>query len=209
MKKILLGALVALLPLTSIADTVLGLKIGAGSWKHDPSGNITVSGSGGTGTSADIKNDLRLSEEGEGYVYFSLEHPIPLVPNIKVVQTGLTTSGTGNVTTQYDFNGVTYTAGSAVTTKLQLDQTDYIIYYELLDNVVSFDLGLNAKYVNGKAVVNNNSVTFEGYIPMIYAAVELALPADLTIGVEASMLEIDDSEISDITAKSLTPLTSY
>lgn len=202
MKKILLGALVALLPLTSMADTVLGFKVGAGSWEHDPGGNVAVSGSGGAGTSADLKEGLRLAEDSEGYAYFALEHPVPLLPNIKLMRTGLTTTGTGTATVSYTFNGTPVTANvTNVTTTLQLDQTDYILYYELLDNVVSFDLGLNAKYVDGKATVNNDTVSFSGYIPMVYAALEIGLPANLTIGVEASMLEIDDSEISDITAK--------
>jgi len=201
MKKILLGALVALLPLTSIADTILGFKVGAGTWNHDPSGSVTVSGSGGTGTSADLKNDLRLADDDEGYFYLSLEHPIPLVPNIKVMKTALTSNGAGNVTTDFVYNGTTYSASTAVTTTLQLDQTDFILYYEVLDNVVSLDVGLNGKYVDGKATVNGDTVSFSGYVPMVYVAVELALPADLTIGVEANMLEIDDSEISDITAK--------
>lgn len=200
MNKLLLGAIVALLPFTAMADTILGLKFGAGSWEHDPSGNVTSS-VGGTGTSADLKNDLRLAEDSEGYAYFQIEHPIPLIPNIKVMQTGLTTKGTGNVNTSFDFNGTTYAATTAVTTTLQLDQTDYILYYELLDNVVSFDLGINAKHIDGKATVNTESSTFSGFVPMIYAAVEIALPADLALGLEISTLNVDDSEISDITAK--------
>ncbi len=201
MKKIILAAFVALLPLSSNADTILGVKIGAGSWGHDPSGNVSVSGSGGAGTSADLKNDLRLSDDDEGYAYFSLEHPVPLIPNIKVIKTGLTSNGSGNVTTDFTFDGTLYSATTPVTTNLQLDQTDYILYYEVLDNVVSFDVGINAKHVDGKATVNSDTVTFDGFVPMLYVAAELALPADLTIGVEANMLEVDDSEISDITAK--------
>lgn len=194
MKKIILGALVALLPLSAIADTIFGFKVGAGTWNHDPSGNVTVSGAGGIGTSADLKNDLALSDDDEAYAYFSLEHPVPLVPNIKIVKTALTSSGSGNVTTSFDYNGTTYNISDPVTTTLQLDQTDFILYYEVLDNVVSLDVGLNAKYVDGKATVNGDTITFDGYVPMLYAAVELVLPADLTVGVEASMLEIDDSE---------------
>ena len=203
MKKLLIIGIIALLPLTGMADTVFGFKFGAGSWTHDPSGNVAVTSSGGAGTSADLKEGLRLAEDSEGYTYFALEHPIPLVPNIKVMQTGLTTSGTGTSTVSYTFNGDTVTAGvTGVTTTLQLDQTDYILYYEILDNdFVSFDLGLNAKHVDGKATVNSNTVSFSGYVPMLYAAAEIGLPADLTLGVEASMLEVDDSEISDLTVK--------
>ena len=116
MKKIIFGAIVALLPFTSMADTVFGFKVGAGTWDHDPSGNVTVAGSGGSGTSADLKNDLRLAEDGEGYVYFAIEHPVPLVPNIKVMQSGLTSNGSGNVTIDSSADFIIGTTGLTETT---------------------------------------------------------------------------------------------
>lgn len=201
MKKIIFGALIALLPLVSIADTILGIKVGTGTWDHEPSGSVSVSGAGGVGTDADLQDDLRMSSDDEAYFYFSLEHPVPLVPNIKVMKTGLTSNGAGNVATAFDYNGTTYSAATPVTTALQLDQTDYILYYEVLDNVVSVDVGINAKYVDGKATVNGDAVSFSGYIPMAYVAAELVLPSDFTIALETNMLKIDDSEISDIIAK--------
>ena len=197
MKKLLLGAAVALLPLTTMAATILGFQAGAGSWTHDPSGNITTD-IGGPNTTADLKNGLLLSEKSEGYTYFLIEHPVPLIPNLKYANTKLSTSGSGNVVTTFG----TYTAGTPVTTALTLDQTDTILYYEILDNdLVSFDLGLNAKYIDGKAVVNGDTSTFSGTVPMLYAAVELGLPAGFALAGEISTLSLDDSEISDITAK--------
>jgi outer membrane protein len=204
MKKILLGALVATLPLTAMADTVLGFKVGGGSWTHDPSGSIT-STVGGVGTSADLKNDLKLAKKSEGYTYFQLEHPVPLVPNFKYMKTALTSAGSGSATTQFQFNGTTYTTAANLTTKLQLDQTDYILYYELLDNVVSLDLGLNAKMIDGSAYVTDGTTpqtsNFKATVPMLYAAAEIAFTDNFSLGMDISSISVGKNTISDITTK--------
>lgn len=200
MKKILFGALVALLPLSVMADTILGFKIGTGIWNHDPSGSITSS-VGGAGTSADLKDGLNLGKKSEGYTHFSIEHPVPFVPNLKYMQTSLSSSGSGNAGVTYTFNGTTVTSGSPADTSLNLDQTDTILYYEILDNFVSLDLGINLKYIDGKAVVNTDSSSFSETVPMLYGSVEVALPADITLGMEVSTISAGSSSISDITAK--------
>lgn len=201
MKKILLGAAIALLPLTGFSATILGIQAGAGSWEHDPSGSITSS-VGGVGTSADLKNDLQLSEESEGYAYFVLEHPIPLIPNFKFVNTKLSSGGTGSVTADFTFNGTPITATTNVTTTLELNQSDYILYYEILDNVVSLDIGINAKKIDGKASVTGASPsTFTGTIPMLYASAEIELPAGLTLAAEISSISAGNDSITDTTAK--------
>ena len=104
MKKLILGAAVALLPLTGMAATVLGFQAGAGSWKHDPSGNITASVAD-VGSSADLKNDLNLGEKSEGYSYFVIEHPVPLIPNVKYMNTKLSSAGSGTVSSTFSFQG--------------------------------------------------------------------------------------------------------
>ena len=207
MKKLLLGALVALLPITGISAAVLGFQAGGGSWTHTPSGDLTAS-DGGVGTSADLKDDLNLTKKSEGYSYFILEHPVPVIPNIKYVSTKLTSNGSGTVSASFDFNGTTYATSTAVTTVLDLSQTDAILYYEVLDNVVSLDLGLNAKTITGKASVNTDSTTFKATIPMIYAAAEVALPAGFAIAADISTISAGKNTISDTTLK-LTYTSDY
>ena len=207
MKKLLLGAVVALLPLTGFSATILGFQVGGGSWEHDPSGYISTD-LDGVGVTADLKNDFQLAEDSEGYVYFSLEHPVPLIPNIKYMNTKLTSAGSGTLTSDFDFNGVTYSASSAVTTKLKLDQTDYILYYEILDNVVSLDIGLNAKQIDGEATVNSDTTTFSGTIPMLYVGAEIMLPAGFSIVGEISTISAAGNEITD-TAVKLTYTTDF
>ena len=211
MKKLLLGALVALLPITGMSATVLGFQAGGGSWDHAPSGDITAS-DGGVGTTADLENDLNLSSKSEGYSYFILEHPIPVIPNIKYVNTKLTSSGSGKANVDFTFNGTPYNTTTDLTTVLELNQTDAILYYEVLDNVVSLDLGLNIKTISGKASVDNGttaqSTDFSAPIPMLYVAAEIALPAGFAIGADISTISASGNSITDTTVK-LTYTTDF
>lgn len=201
MKKILLGAAVALLPLTGFSATVLGFQVGVGTWSHSPGGDLTAS-VGGTGTSASLSDDLNLGTKSEGYSYFILEHPVPLVPNLKYVNTKLSSSGSGTANTSFDFNGTTYNTSTNLTTSLKLDQTDIILYYEILDNtLVSFDLGLTAKMIDGSASVNTDSADFAATIPMLYASAEIGLPSDFSLAGEISTISAGGNAITDMTAK--------
>lgn len=198
MKKLLLGAAVALLPLTGFSATILGFQAGGGLWTHDPSGSISTSADT-VGVSADLKNDLKLSEEQEGYTYFLVEHPIPLIPNFKYVDTKLTSSGNSGTAT-FTFDNVNYT--TAVNSKFELNQTDMIFYYEILDNVISLDVGLNAKTIDGLVAISNTTpTTFSGTIPMLYVAAEVLLPAGFAIAGEISTISAGSDEITDLTAK--------
>ncbi len=208
MKKLILGALVALLPFTSHAATILGFQVGGGNWTHTPGGSIQVDDGNGTATSADLASDLNLGAKSEGYFYFLLEHPVPLVPNIKYVSTNLTSSGSGTANTSFTFNGTTYNTSTNLTTALKMNQTDAILYYEILDNVVSFDLGINAKTIKGNATVNSDSVDFNATIPMLYASAELSLPFDMTVGAEVSTISGGGNQITDTTLK-VTYTTSF
>lgn len=207
MKKILLSAVIALLPITGFSATVFGFQAGGGSWKHDPSGNITASSSD-VSTSADLKNGLKLAEKSEGYSYFILEHPIPLIPNLKVLNTKLSSAGTGDIDATFSVNGINYTQGTAITSTLKLDSTDITLYYELLDNdLVSFDLGLTGKKVDGKltavatTLAANETATFSGTIPMVYGAVEIGLPYGFALGADINWIGAGDSSITDTTFK--------
>jgi len=89
-----------------------------------------------------------------------------------------------------------------LTTSLVLDQTDIILYYEILDNdLVSFDIGLNARSIDGSASVNSNPTNFSGTIPMLYAAAEIGLPAGFSLVGEISTISAAGNEITDTAAK--------
>lgn len=203
MKMRLPAFLLCALPAAASAD-VIGFEVGGGSWNHEPSGEIRYSDAGITGDALDVDDDLGLSDDSEAFYWLALEHPVPILPNIRVQGTALSAEGGGAVSAR--FGGTTY--NEAVDSKLVLDHTDLTFYWELLDNVVSLDLGLTARYIDGSAEVASRSdptkrdrVSFSGVIPMAYGDVEVNLPLGFSVGAGANFLAVGDSEVSDLNAR--------
>jgi len=61
---------------------IVGFSAGLGIWQSTPDGAL------GT-TSISLDNDLNLQEENANYAFVALEHPVPLLPNIRISYTDL------------------------------------------------------------------------------------------------------------------------
>lgn len=197
MKKLLpVLLLAAAFPLPASAD-FLGFRAGIDLWGHQPSGTISY-----VGTNNDLKDDLGLGSKTEVGVWASFEHPVPMLPNIKVAYQQVSTSGSG--TLKATFGNIN--ASTNVDSKLTLDQLDTTLYYELLDNVVSVDAGLNIKYVDGNAKVTDTATStvvnkdFTAPLPMLYAKASVALPfTGLSAGLQGSFIGYSGHHLSDFT----------
>jgi len=194
----LLFAAALLLPFQAMADTI-GLYVGAGQWDHSASGGFRDSGA------INIDSDaLNLADNREGYFYVNIEHPVPLIPNVRLASTDLIHNGV-NGTVTGTFDGQTFTANN-VTSTIDFTHTDITLYYELLDNVVSFDVGITARQLDGQIYLtdgtNTGQVTLDEVVPMIYGKVAFDLPlTGLAIVGEGNFLSVGDADITDITVK--------
>src|SRR5690625_5233450 len=165
----------ALLAIASTAQAeLLGLEIGAAGWRSAPSGWFEDEGSGGVGR-ADLERDLHLDSETVGFAWVRIKHPIPVLPNVKVTYTPLKFDGSGAVASGFEFDGVDF-GGESVDAETKLNQYDITLFYELLDNVVHLDLGLNVKVLDGYVDVasqtdpaKSEKLDFSGPVPMLYA----------------------------------------
>lgn len=204
----LLRKLALLLPAIALSTPALAdtasLRLGGGVWDHDPSGFIRYQ-STNSSNNADLKDDLNLTSDKEGYYYAILEHPVPLIPNIKVMRSGLTNNGSGTINSTFTYGGETYNQSNPITSELILDHTDVTLFWQLLDNVVSFDIGLTAKMVDAEATLTSGSTTvtnsFDGVVPMGYLGVGVTPWEGLEFRVEGSALSVGDSSLTDYTAK--------
>jgi len=191
------------LPFTAHADT-LSVSAGAGIWNTSPSGDFQKIGDP---AAVDVKDDLFWSDETQGYFYATLEHPIPIIPNVKIMATKIDQSGNGDAT--FTFDGIPYT--NNVNNNFSIKTVDLIAYYEILDNVVSLDIGLNVRSLKvdytitgtnldtGLSTTKTDSVSET--IPMLYALVGASPIPDLIISGELSYVAYAGSTISDFTAK--------
>lgn len=203
MKKLLTLTCATLLSLPAISTAdVLSIAIGGGVWKEDPSGYFRNQSAGDT-IDVDVKDDLFWKEENQGYWFATLEHPVPILPNVRILSTSLDHSGSG--TASFDLDGVTF--GGTVSSSGSFDQTDITAYWEVLDNVVSLDLGLTAKLIDfsysvaSTAPVAQTSGSLSGTIPMVYGLVGVSPIPGLYLGVEGNFIGYDGNDLTDLTAK--------
>lgn len=195
--KQLACAVALITPFAANAD-FLSVSAGGGAWNESPSGSFQKTDDP---AAVDVEDNLFWDSESQGYVFVTLEHFIPLIPNFKLIHTKLDHSGSGN--TNFEFDGETFSGD--VDNDLSIETTDLIAYYEILDNVVSLDLGLNIRTLKvdykitstGSAVNDSISET----VPMLYALVGASPWPNLIISGELSYLAFDGSSISDFTAK--------
>ncbi|MEE3160567.1 MAG: hypothetical protein VX283_06660, partial [Pseudomonadota bacterium] len=123
MKKTALAAfLVAMTPVAAQADLLFTVGAKANSWTAEPSGELDE------GVSADGENNcLGLDSNSGTNITLFFEHPVPVVPNVRLRQTGLEMDGSGFLTA--DFNGIGY--AEQVESDLDLSHTDATLYWGL------------------------------------------------------------------------------
>lgn len=181
----------------------LGFAAGAGAWQQDYSGSAADTDE----RSFDIEDDLDLNGNTPGYFWARLEHPVPVLPNVRLEHTSLDTDGDGRAQERFTFQGRTFTLSERVSSELELDQTDAIGYYQILDNVVSLDAGLNVRFLDGRIEIKSKSTgetaseSFSGPVPLAYLAGRVDVPGTgLWVGGQGSGIAFDGDEFLDLRA---------
>jgi outer membrane protein len=201
-KKTGIATIAASLLLTAsftYADTI-GAIAGASYWASKKSGQLQSGGS-----AVDLDNDLNFSNQQLPVLFVSLEHPIPVIPNIRLQFLNMQQTKTGTMNTSFksiNFNG-------PVTTNMDMSQFDLTLYYEILDNWVSLDVGLNAKYFQGDIEItdknnasNHTRTRLKTAIPMLYASAAGDLPfTGLSLIGEASAVSYSSNKVYDANIK--------
>ncbi|MBE9559973.1 MAG: TIGR04219 family outer membrane beta-barrel protein [Proteobacteria bacterium] len=203
--KQLFCLLAVALPLSANAD-FLSISAGGGGWNADPSGNFqqTIDAAAGEAP-VDVKNDLFWNSKTQGYAFITLEHFVPIVPNARLMLTNIDQSGSG--TADFTFDGDNYTGN--VSNDFSIQTLDLLLYYEVLDNIVSLDLGLNIRnlkvdYTITGTVAGTPTTTTDSLdetVPMLYVLVGASPWPELIISGELSYVAYSGSSISDFTAK--------
>lgn len=179
-KRLAAASLAAALltPQLSQADTIFGIYAGAFAWQSELSGDVNLKGN----PALEVES-LGIDDDTNNSVFIAVEHFVPFVPNVKLAQTALEFSAEGNIV---DFS-----------------HTDATLYYELLDNWVSLDLGLTARIFDGEVdLPASNTQELSGTVPLLYAKAQFDLPfTGLSFGVEGNFLGIDGNNLRDLDAR--------
>lgn len=186
----------------TVAADFVGLNIGINRWSPDITGNFASTNSGSSDIS--LTGDLGYSDHASTGVNISFEHPLPLIPNVRYSTTDLNSSSNSTVT-GLDFDNNTYTG--QINSTLDLSHNDIVLYYQVLDNWVNIDVGLDVKTFDGKVSVTdpsgttpNSSISVDESIPMLYLAARFDLPlTGFYVGANIQQLSIGDNSAEDTT----------
>ena len=189
---------ITLTPLTVVAD-VVGLYVGGGFWQASPEGNIGR-------TDIDLKSTLNLDEQNNQFVFVAFEHPVPLLPNIRVQHSEMQWAGNALVTAGTNLNGNPFASDQQVDVSLDLTHTDVTLYYEVLDNVVDLDIGITARAFDGQASLigpnQQESIDLDALGPLLYGQAGVDIPlTGFSAHVIANWINVDEFRLIDWAAQ--------
>lgn len=203
MKKLIAAMLVVSAPLAS-AKLGLNVDVSAG-------GNFTAIGSGSYIVDAerfDLADDLRLEGQTGFYLSGSLEHPIPILPNVRLHHKSQTLAGQATLSEQLEFLGQTFDLTGEADTTLSLTHTDATLFWGIpFLPVVDIEFGLNGRLYNlgvsADVTAGGQTESFnEGSllpVPMLYVAGDATIPVvGLNLGGEYKTLPLGDTQISEL-----------
>lgn len=195
MKKLLAIAITAATPMMAQADLLFTVEAGANMWNAEASGD--VDGDVDVG-----KKGLNLDSENNNVMYVSFEHPVPMIPNVKIKNTALDLTGDGKVS--YDFLGSTF--GSDAESQFDLSHTDLTLYWGVPLPIPFFDInfGLTARQFDGivevtdKTTQQTESEDLDFVLPMGYLNVDFDSHFGVYARAELNAIGYDGNSVSDL-----------
>lgn len=180
----------------AMADTIAGLYIGADLHFADAKGSF--------GQPGNRQQDFTFDDKNLSSFYIKVEHPVPLLPNIKLQRNSLSSNGNTLLKNTFVFDDQSFRVDSILAQDVDLSNIDATFYYEILDNdLVSLDLGVTAKYIDGDISVagdgKNVTQDLSAVIPMGYAYGSFGLLGTATkVFAEVNYVSYDGSSLSDM-----------
>lgn len=191
MKKVTLLGLgsIFLLAGSSKAGPLIDFEISIGAIQQKPSGYVSYKPASEINDRIDLKNDARLGDKTQPWVKLKLEHPIPVIPNIKLAYMPMKFDGSGVLTRDINWGGRTYQANADFNLSVKLDRVDTTLYYNLpfiktaTAGKLDVEFGLNVRTimfdgklsgiekVTGQSISESKSITLP--IPMGHLAAEI------------------------------------
>ena len=195
MKKLLAIAIAASTPMMAQADLLFTVEAGANFW------NVEADGDAGDAELG--KDGLDLESQTSNVLFVSFEHPVPVIPNIKIQKTDLDLSGDG--TASYEFLNITYMGDTS--SQFDLSHTDLTLYWGVPLPIPFFDInfGLTARQFDGivsvtdKTTSNTEEQDLDFVLPMGYWNVDFDSHIGIYGRAELNAIAYDGNSMTDTT----------
>lgn len=194
MKKFLTACAISLVAAPAFADVTPLFKVygGVGQWTAEFSGDL-----GSTDT--DI-SDLGFDEEDNTFFYAGFEHPVPLLPNIRIESTSISATGSATLSSDYEFNGTTFSESEVVDSEIDLTFTDGTLYWEIL----LIDFGLTLRQFDAEVSAESQTTSefreekTDAVLPMLYLASQVDLPfTGVYVAGSVNAISFDGKSLTD------------
>ncbi len=141
-----------------------------------------------------------------------LEHPISVLPNIRYQGYNLFSPESSEVSLDANSNGSATIAGKTTATSFDLDHEDIVLYYQLLNNWIDLDMGVDLKRFDGhvsQAGTTGSSIDVDETIPLLHLSARIDLPVSgLYVGANINA-NVIDLGLSQSTAQDSTIMLGY
>ena len=195
-----------LLALGTAEAEFIGLNIGANPATAEHSGAFSNNSSG-----IDLVDDLDVDSSAQSSMVLILEHPIALLPNVRYQGYNLDSSDNSGLNSNFGLNGGMLEAAGNGNSAFDLDHDDIVLYYQLLNNWIDLDMGVDLKRFDGQIsqTGQGGSVSVDETIPLLHLSARIDLPVNgMYLGAKINA-NVIDLGISESTAQDSTLLLGY
>lgn len=208
MKRLCIIGMISLLSLIPLQADNIGGEISLGFYNHSPSGYASYTDPflGHIGTTANIEDTLYWTNNTDLILKAYIEHPVPMLPNIKLALTNLSHDGEGNVN-DFTWGSIDIPFEGSIENSFEMRKYDLTLYYELLDNWAEIDLGVTLGYLSGNIDVtalagfstlpklsHSESTDFSAFLPTLYGKTRFTIPTtDLSFQLEGDVFSYDET----------------
>lgn len=178
------------------ADTIGG-EIVLGGYSHSLEGTSKYHSS----DSIDFVDTLGFSSAQDIFFKAYIEHPFPLVPNVKLSYQALSHSAKSLVSL-FSWGEIQNFTGN-IDNSVHLSYTDVTLYYELLDNWIELDGGLTFRSIEGDMSIKtrfiSDSISYEEILPLLYGKGRFHIPStDVSFQAEINFMPLGDTSTYDL-----------
>jgi outer membrane protein len=197
----LIGAAIVLS--SQVQADAVGLQVGIDAWTPDYEGEIALDSSSSSGTVIDFEDDLGFDDESHGVLWVKIEHPVPIIPNIKIVASDLDASASSTLTRDITYGDETFNANADIDTRFDMSNTEFTLYYELLDNWINLDAGLTLRQYDGQSTISTATTSasedLDFLVPLLYLDARIDLPfTGFFVDSTLNTISVGDNSISDV-----------
>jgi outer membrane protein len=150
-------------------------------------------------SSIDLVDDLDVDNPAQTSMVLILEHPISALPNIRYQSYNMDSSNSLSINPEFGLSRGSPGVGGDSNASYDLAYNDLVLYYQLLNNWMDLDMGVDLKRLDGQVsqAGQGSSIDIDETIPLFHLSARVDLPINgLYVGanINTSIINLGISE---------------